>query len=211
MQPKLHLTTAVDVVIPARNEALTLGPIIEAFHGAVNIGKVIVVDDQSTDNTWGVASEYGAMCTRGMGEGKGQAIHEGLQLVTTEHVVLCDGDIKGFTEAHADIMMVDPGPECMVVGVLEFSPNVPWAHKIKDTRIWEAVSGQRHLPTALIRDLPLHGYAMEVQINAAVARAGYIVQYRKLNGARGTVKPLSYDRRVKEWMRDLEWLREHGV
>lgn len=205
-----YICDPIDVVIPARNEAETLGPIIDAFHGTLNIGKVIVVDDQSTDMTWGVASEFGAMVIRGPGEGKGQAVKKGLELVTTSVVVLCDADLQGFDVNSADVLMVEH-PGAMVVGVPEFSPNLPWAWKIKDTQKWGDVSGQRQIPVKIIRDLDLHGYAMEVQINAAAARAGLPVVYRNLSGVKGRVKANSYDQRIHEYLRDYQWLTEHGV
>jgi hypothetical protein len=206
----------IDVVIPARNEQSTVGAIIDAFHAVSNVGKVIVVDDKSTDDTWWEAFEHDAMIIKGPGEGKGQAVNAGLQLVSTEMVCFCDADLVGFTSHHASLLLDHPKwligmGWYMVLGVPEFTPNVPWAHKVKDTVTWESVSGERCLPTALVKKLDLHGYAMEAQINAEVVRSHVQVVKRKLDGVKGYLKPSSYGQRVAEWRRDLEWLRQNPI
>jgi glycosyltransferase involved in cell wall biosynthesis len=204
-------TSAVDVIIPARNEQDTIGEIIDAFLLSTLIGRIIVVNDQSEDNTASTAIAHGAhFVVNGPGKGKGQAVQVGLVFVTTAMVCLCDADLTGFTTEHAEILM-DAMPYTMMLGIPEFTPNLPWAHKIKDTPIWEELTGERCLPTPLLYGIELHGYAMEVQINAAVARAKYPVVKRNLNGVKGVPKPSSYDRRIQEYIRDYEWLKVNGV
>jgi glycosyltransferase involved in cell wall biosynthesis len=214
------MTSVIDVIIPARDESLTLGPIIDAFHGSKRTGKVIVVDDKSVDGTWNVAVSHGALVITGPGEGKGQAVMTGLPFVSTLDVVLCDADLTGFTIDHAKTLMDDfplnnrplLSPERYeIIGVPDFSPNLPWAHKVLDSPVWGLVSGERRLPLALLKELDLHGYAMEVQINAAVQAAGLPVIRRGLKGVKGVTKPGSYERRVREFWRDLEWLRKNGA
>ena len=173
----------IDVIIPARDESLTLGAIIDAFHGSERTGKVIVVDDKSVDGTWDVAVTHNALVITGPGEGKGQAVMAGLPFVSTDDVVLCDADLMGFTVEQANMLMDDfysgeiNGFDYEVIGIPDFSPNLPWAHKVLDSPIWGLVSGERRLPLALLKDLDLHGYAMEVQINAAV-RDGRTTRYQ---------------------------------
>ena len=201
----------VDVIIPARNESLTIGPIIDAFMATPNVGRVIVVDDQSQDHTWNVAVAHNALVTKGLGTGKGQAVMMGLDFASSDRVCLCDADLNGFTDVHAIALLTDPGSDAMVIGVPEFTPNLPWAHKIKDTDTWANCSGERCLSREILSPLNLHGYAMEVQINAAIARAGLDVIKRNLTGVKGSIKPMSYEKRTAEWLRDLEWLKANGV
>lgn len=204
-------TSAVDVIIPARNEAKTIGGVIDAFMLSTLIGKIIVVDDQSVDNTWETAKAHGAhVILKGCGEGKGQAVSVGLTYVDTKMVCLCDADMIGFTTEHAELLM-NAMPQTMVIGVPEFTPNVPWAHKIKDTPLWGDLSGERCLPTGILYGIELHGYAMEVQINAAIARVHFPVVKHNLVGVKGAVKPSSYDQRISDYMRDYHWLKENGI
>ncbi len=52
--------TTVSVVIPARNEAATVGAVIEAVrHHADFVDELVVVDDHSNDDTPTVAEHHG--------------------------------------------------------------------------------------------------------------------------------------------------------
>jgi glycosyltransferase involved in cell wall biosynthesis len=203
-----------DVVIPARNEDMTIGGIIDSFHRARNIGKVIVVDDASIDNTWSEAVIHGAMVVKGYGVGKGQAVKIGLEFVSTETVALCDADLTGFDTNAAETLLDDfqlaTDTDVMIMGVPEFTPNLPWAHNA-DPSTWAMLTGERRVPLELIKELDLHGYAMEVQINAAAQMAGLPVIRRSLTGVKGLVKPGFYEQRVKDYYRDLKWLLDNGV
>jgi glycosyltransferase involved in cell wall biosynthesis len=203
-------TTAVDVIIPARNEETTIGGIIDAFLLCTMVGKIIVVDDHSEDNTLSVAmAHHATLVVRGFGLGKGQAVMSGLVFVNTAMVCLCDADLTGFTTEHAEILM-DAMPGTMLIGVPEFTANLPWAHKATQEQ-WEDVSGERCLPTRLLYGIDLHGYAMEVQINHAVKSEGLPIVKRNLTGVKGVPKPNSYSRRIQDYRRDLEWLKENGL
>jgi glycosyltransferase involved in cell wall biosynthesis len=203
-------TSAVDVIIPARNEQDTIGEIIDAFLLSTLIGRIIVVNDQSEDNTASTAIAHGAhFVINGPGKGKGQAVQVGLVFVTTAMVCLCDADLTGFTTEHAEILM-DAMPGTMLIGVPEFTPNLPWAHKATQEQ-WEDVSGERCLPTRLLYGIDLHGYAMEVQINHIVESEGLPIVKRNLTDVKGVPKPNSYPRRIQDYRRDLEWLKENGL
>jgi glycosyltransferase involved in cell wall biosynthesis len=203
-------TSAVDVIIPARNEQDTIGEIIDAFLLCTMVGNVIVVDDHSEDNTFNEAKAHNAtLVVRGPGKGKGQAVMSGLVFVDTAMVCLCDADLTGFTTEHAEILM-DAMPGTMLIGVPEFTANLPWAHKATQEQ-WENVSGERCLPTRLLYGIDLHGYAMEVQINRVIESEGLPIVKRNLTGVKGVPKPNSYPRRIQDYRRDLEWLKENGL
>jgi glycosyltransferase involved in cell wall biosynthesis len=203
-------TTAVDVIIPARNEETTIGGIIDAFLLCTMVGKIIVVSDHSEDNTLSVAmAHHATLVVEGFGLGKGQAVMSGLVFVDTAMVCLCDADLTGFTTEHAEILM-NAMPGTMLIGVPEFTPNLPWAHKATQEQ-WGDVSGERCLPTRLLYGIDLHGYAMEVQINRAVESEGLLIEKRNLTGVKGVPKPNSYPRRIQDYQRDLEWLKENGL
>jgi len=99
----------VSVVLPARDEAATIGPIVETIRhdlveGVHLVDELLVVDDHSTDDTAAVATAAGARVVAagdvlpgvGSGIGKGEALWRGVHVATGDVVVFCDGDIVDF-------------------------------------------------------------------------------------------------------------------
>lgn len=100
--------TSVSVCLPARDEARTVGPIVECLRrelldvGAVD--EVIVIDDHSTDGTDRVARAAGATVVHaadvlpdyGEGHGKGEVLWKSLLVASGDVVVWCDADIEEF-------------------------------------------------------------------------------------------------------------------
>ena len=87
----------ISVIIPARNEANRIRACLEAIVGAPGVQEVIVVDDESSDETAAVASRLGATVLSGKPlpngwVGKAWALHQGVQAATSEWVVTLDAD-----------------------------------------------------------------------------------------------------------------------
>jgi glucosyl-3-phosphoglycerate synthase len=91
----------VSVCLPARNEASTVGAIVEIIHDQLVersglVDELLVVDDGSTDETGAVATAAGAKVLTGTGQGKGDAMWRSLQASTGDLVVWCDADVTNF-------------------------------------------------------------------------------------------------------------------
>jgi len=87
----------ISVIIPARNEANRIRACLEAIVGAPGIHEVVVVDDESSDETAAIASRLGATVLSGKPlpngwVGKAWALHQGVQAATGEWVVTLDAD-----------------------------------------------------------------------------------------------------------------------
>jgi glucosyl-3-phosphoglycerate synthase len=85
----------VSVVVPARDEATTVGRVVQVAAALTEVvDEVVVVDDGSTDDTAEVAVAAGARVLSKPGEGKGQAMRAGLGATTGDIVVFMDGDLR---------------------------------------------------------------------------------------------------------------------
>lgn len=209
----------IDVIIPARNEQDTIGDVVSVFHKHRGVDQVIVVvDAETTDATGDRALGGGASLVvygGGLTRGKGQCVKRGLEEVKTERVFLCDADIVGLTPGHVSHMISNGD---FVIGVPAFpltevkmTPavirNPRWFQYIMET--WNLVSGERIVPTGILRDIDLHGYLMEVQINLACLARRIEPVYVDL---RGLYSPfVMSERRLEEMERDRKWGMANGV
>lgn len=102
--PPLAIDPSVDpgpisVVIPARDEAERIGPLLAAVVGAPGVSEVIVVDDESTDDTAALARSLGADVVAGTPPppgwaGKTWALHQGIAAAAHDRIVTLDADTR---------------------------------------------------------------------------------------------------------------------
>lgn len=99
----------VSVVLPAREVADTIGPILDALgplHAAGVVDELVVVDAASADGTAAVAEAHGArvvqesalLSAHGPARGKGDALWRSLAAVAGEIVVFVDSDTEDFDD-----------------------------------------------------------------------------------------------------------------
>jgi len=116
----------VSLCLPARDEAATVGAIVESVlrelvEGVPLVDEVLVVDDSSTDATARVAADAGATVVAasavlsgcGPGQGKGEALWKALGAAKGDLLAFCDADLRDFDPAFVTgllgPLMVDPG------------------------------------------------------------------------------------------------------
>ena len=86
----------VTVIIPALNEQETIGKVVTACLNEHLVKEVIVVDDQSADNTKQIAEEAGAIVITSKKRGKGISMKEGIEAASNQLIVFLDGDIHPY-------------------------------------------------------------------------------------------------------------------
>jgi glycosyltransferase involved in cell wall biosynthesis len=165
--------TRAAAIIPAWNEAATIGAVVFAALDARTVGDVVVVDNASTDATARVAAAHGARVVREATPGKGEALRAGVAATDAEIVVFLDADLVGLRPDHIDrlVATVARGEADMACGLFDRGP-VANAIFLEGLPV---LTGQRALRRAVFEQLDLadvRGYRVEAALNSLVARRG---------------------------------------
>jgi glycosyltransferase involved in cell wall biosynthesis len=164
-------TPLVAAVIPAWNEATTVGAVVYAAVDARLVDEVIVVDNASSDETASVAAAHGARVVVEHRKGKGEAMRAGLAASKAEVVVFLDADLVGLRPQHVDDLVapVLARDVDMACGLFDRGPvaNPIFLEGLP------VLTGQRALRRELFEALDLEdirGYRVEAALNALVAQ-----------------------------------------
>ena len=129
----------ISVVVPARNEAQRLGPLLHGLADAPGVREVIVVDDESTDDTAAIARAAGARVVAGQPlptgwAGKAWALQQGIDATDDESawIVTLDADTRPsprLADSLVARMEVDGVDFATVAGSFECpTAGVGWLH-----------------------------------------------------------------------------------
>jgi glucosyl-3-phosphoglycerate synthase len=88
----------LSVIIPALNEEKTIGQVIRQAKRNDLVSEIIVVDDQSWDNTVQEARKENVRIITSTELGKGHSMREGMMLARNEFIVFLDADIPNYPE-----------------------------------------------------------------------------------------------------------------
>lgn len=180
------------ILIPAFNEAESLGLILPPLRQSYPGAEILVIDDGSTDDTSGVAHAAGAEVLRHpYNKGNGASIKTGLRKATGDIVVIFDAD------GQHDGRDIGKLVECLdeydlVVGARDENSQTDFGRRmyhrmlnafatyISDHPIADATSGFRAARLADIRQfvhlLP-NGFSTPVTTSLAFIKAGYSVKF----------------------------------
>jgi glycosyltransferase involved in cell wall biosynthesis len=87
------LTSHTSIVIPAFNEAGSIGPLVSALRGEAAWNEVLVIDDGSTDATGDQAAAAGATVIRHpYNKGNGAAVKTGIRRAMGRFILIVDAD-----------------------------------------------------------------------------------------------------------------------
>ena len=162
----------IEALVPAYNEALTIGAVIDALRAAPSVSRVVVIDDGSKDDTAAIAARAGAtVISMNPNGGKGNAMFAGLRTTTSEHVGFFDADLYGLKPEHVELMVAAATQGFdMVCGLRDYGLLLnPWQ------LTGPVITGERIVTRRLLDQIPTScwsGYAIETAMNDAVRRTG---------------------------------------
>lgn len=188
---KASLRPKVAAVIPAYNEAMRIGAVIEAVLQASLVDEVVVIDDGSTDSTAEVADRYPVtVIVREKNGGKGAAVETARRQVNADIVVFVDADLVGLKPEHVNALvkpLIEDEELMMTVG--KFSGGrlrTDLAQKIVPT-----ISGQRAVKREFLTEMPdvsKSGYGVEVAFTAHAKANGLKTEEVPLIGVTQVMK-----------------------
>ncbi len=128
LRAKRRCGASISLVIPARNEADTVGAIVAGLHHSLVddvplLDEIVVIDSDSVDDTAAVAAEAGAAVHRakdiapavGSRRGKGEALWKSLFVTSGDVLVFVDADLTQwgphFVTGLLGPLLVDPDVE----------------------------------------------------------------------------------------------------
>lgn len=190
----------LSIVVPAKNEAASIGRVVQGIRANVPAAEVLVVDDGSDDGTGALAKEAGARVVRHpVSRGNGAAIKTGAREALGEILVFMDADGQ---HDPADIprllSRIDAGFD-LVVGARGTGSQASLARAfgnglynrlaslIVGQRVLDLTSGFRAARAGLFREfLPLYpnGFSYPTTSTMCFYRAGYGVDFVPIAAAR---------------------------
>ncbi|WP_435103701.1 glycosyltransferase [Arhodomonas sp. AD133] len=201
----------ISIILPAKNEAATVGDTVARIRAlSTKVVEVLVVDDGSSDDTAAMAAEAGArVLSHTYSKGNGAAIKTGARHAKGDVLVFMDadgqhdpGDIPGLLEkvtAGADMVIGARGNGSQASlgrGMANHLYNA-LATYMTGNPIRDLTSGFRAVRAEKFREflslLP-NGFSYPTTITMAFFRAGYTVEYVPIKAARRTgashIRPL---------------------
>ena len=82
----------VAVLLPCRNEAPTIGKVVDDFARELPGATIYVYDNNSSDDTAAIAREHGAVVRLEPRQGKGNVVRQMLRDIDADYYVMADGD-----------------------------------------------------------------------------------------------------------------------
>lgn len=205
------------IIIPAKNEAESIGTLVARIRSSLPGCQVLVVDDGSTDATGSVATEAGAQVYRhAESRGNGAAVKSGLRESRTLWIGIMDADGQHPPEAIPAMLELAASGYDMVVGARSAKHQASIArlfgNRLYNTlagmvvghKIPDLTSGFRvALRSKMSEFIPLfpNGFSHPTTSTMAFYRAGYQVAFMPFEAAQRQAGSRSHIRILRDGAR----------
>jgi glycosyltransferase involved in cell wall biosynthesis len=190
--------TETSVVIPAFNEAASIGDVVHDLAAAAPWREILVVDDGSSDDTGTHASAAGARVLRHpYNKGNGAAVKTGIRQATGAFVLIADGDGQ-HRPADAARLVAHLGTYDLVVGARSRQTHASISRRIGNAMLNAIASFLTEQPVPdltsgfraarrenlleFIHLLP-NGFSTPTTTTLAFIKAGYSVRFEPVDAA----------------------------
>ncbi|MET0662709.1 MAG: glycosyltransferase [Ilumatobacteraceae bacterium] len=208
VRPTVTPLRSISIVVPARDEAGRIGPLLACTVGAPGVAEVIVVDDGSSDATAELATHLGARVVPGTElppgwAGKAWALQQGLLAAGTEWVVTLDADTRPDPSlATALVARAEAGGvELLTVAGRFECPTAPsrWLHAAMLTTLVYRFGPPGSRPRTADRTLA-NGQCMVVRREPFLARGGLTAVAGHLVEDVALARAMAHDGAVVEFL-----------
>ena len=190
----MHNRLNVTAIVPCHNEASTIGEVLKVLTSLQGIGRVIVIDNCSTDGTGAVVRKFNVeLVSNSRNLGKSGSIRKAVAHVRTAHVMLCDADLKGLRRDSIESLLkpLQKNSDMMVIGLRDGDWHRSRPLKGRNFTTW-MIGGERVLRTAYLRAAcrnPLsEDYGLEPVLNFYCKQKGIRVEAVNLENVRDVSK-----------------------
>lgn len=207
----------LSIIIPAKNEAASIGDVVAAVRRTYDVAEILVVDDGSSDDTASIARQAGAhVISHPISLGNGAAIKSGARAANGDVLVMMDGDGQHQAADIASLVsQLDEGFD-MAIGARDSGSHAGigrlfangmynvFASAISGHRILDLTSGFRAVRGDLFKKflylLP-NGFSYPTTITMAFLRSGFPVTFVPIKAQERTGK--SHIRPIRDGLRFL--------
>jgi glycosyltransferase involved in cell wall biosynthesis len=214
---KTTTSTTLSIIIPAKNEAGSIGDVVTTARAEFPAAELIVVDDGSTDATGDIAAKAGATIIRHPESlGNGASVKSGARAARGDILAFMDGDGQHDARELGKLLAkLDEGYQ-MVIGARDAGSHAnvgrlfangiynEIASLLSGRKILDLTSGFRAVRASLFKQflylLP-NGFSYPTTITMAFLRSGFPVCFEPITAADRTGK--SHIRPVRDGVRFL--------